>query len=200
MDRTETVEIIIEKAGKLFRRFGPMKTPVRIIARELNMSPANVYKHFPTKHVLIEAVMERQLETVKTSIIQSCVANTGHFERIRCLAYKVMDYFETTIEGESDYLHIEMVSDVIRFEISGPRNSWEFIKNFHQFLRGKILEYIKDGVACGEMRVEDPEDAAGAVLDSLNRIIEPILLLEDPKPVRVERLERLLRLIQRALA
>jgi len=199
MDRAETHEMIIVTADRLFRRFGPMKTPVREIARELNMSPANVYKYFPTKNAIIEAVIHRQLAEVRGDIQDTCTLTEGAFERIRCLAYCVMRYFESTIENENNYLQVDMVSDLIRFEVSGPRSNWQFIKNFHEFLRQKILGFIQEGVRSGEMNVEDPEDAAGAVLDALSRVIEPILLLEDPRPIRVDRLERLLRLIRKAL-
>lgn len=199
MDRSEMLEQIIQVSDRLFRRYGPLKTPVRLIARELNMSPANVYKYYPTKNAIIEAVVERQLEGLKATILESCAASDSAFGRIRRLAYCVMRYFEETIEKDFDNYNTDITLDLIRFETSGPRNTWKFIKNFHAFLHARIVEALRLGVASGELQTDDPEDTAGGVLDCLSRVIEPILLLEDPHPVRVERLERLLRVLELAL-
>jgi AcrR family transcriptional regulator len=45
----DTRERIMETAETLFRRLGYSKTAVADIASELGMSPANVYRFFPSK-------------------------------------------------------------------------------------------------------------------------------------------------------
>ena len=47
---------IIETAEALFRRLGFAKTAVADIAGELGMSPANVYRFFPSKNAIVEAI------------------------------------------------------------------------------------------------------------------------------------------------
>ncbi len=52
---------IMEAAEGLFRRLGFAKTAVADIAAELRMSPANVYRFFPSKNSIVEAICRRCL-------------------------------------------------------------------------------------------------------------------------------------------
>src|SRR6516225_1976920 len=51
-----TRERILEVAERLFRQIGYQKTTVADIARELRMSPANVYRFFDSKKAINEGV------------------------------------------------------------------------------------------------------------------------------------------------
>jgi len=52
---------IMDTAEALFRRLGYAKTAVADIAAELKMSPANVYRFFPSKDAIVEAIYQRCL-------------------------------------------------------------------------------------------------------------------------------------------
>src|SRR5215211_7897491 len=56
---------IMETAEALFRRLGFAKTAVADIAAELRMSPANVYRFFPSKNAIVEAICQRCLSAVE---------------------------------------------------------------------------------------------------------------------------------------
>ena len=56
---------IIEAAEALFLRLGFAKTAVADIAAELDMSPANVYRFFPSKNAIVEAICRRCLAEVE---------------------------------------------------------------------------------------------------------------------------------------
>ncbi|MFS0883058.1 TetR family transcriptional regulator [Metabacillus niabensis] len=53
---------ILDAAEKTLRRYGQKKTSVTDVAKELNMSHGSIYRHFPNKSALKEAVTERWLE------------------------------------------------------------------------------------------------------------------------------------------
>src|SRR5271157_671713 len=55
----------METAEALFRRLGFAKTAVADIAAELGMSPANVYRFFPSKNAIVEAICQRCLAEVE---------------------------------------------------------------------------------------------------------------------------------------
>src|SRR3712207_8811620 len=57
----ETRRRIEDTAERLFRTLGYQKTAVADIARELGMSPANVYRFFPSKSTINEAIAQRLL-------------------------------------------------------------------------------------------------------------------------------------------
>jgi TetR/AcrR family transcriptional regulator, repressor of the ameABC operon len=200
MDRTQTYERIVEKADTLFRRFGYMKTPVADIARELNMSSANIYKFFPSKRAIIEAVGQRRHLDLRRQLIAATKTRRKAFQRIKDLVCCVVCHFETIIEDQSDLMYIEVMQDMLRFEIERRKEDWIFPKELRNCLVEEVEKLIKEGVASGEMHVDDPATATEALLDCLCRALEPVLLLEDAKPLRTERLERQFRFLARALA
>ena len=53
-------QAIIEAAERLYRKYGFQKTTVADIARELHMSPANVFRFFASKSEINEAVWLRR--------------------------------------------------------------------------------------------------------------------------------------------
>src|ERR1700746_1912383 len=56
---------IMDTAEALFRRLGFAKTAVADIAAELKMSPANVYRFFPSKNAIVEAICQRCLRELE---------------------------------------------------------------------------------------------------------------------------------------
>src|SRR5262249_16858695 len=61
----DTKARIVEVADALFRRIGYGKTTVADIAAELDMSPANVYRFFPSKDAIVQAICRRCLAEVE---------------------------------------------------------------------------------------------------------------------------------------
>ena len=61
----DTKARIVEAAEALFRQIGFAKTTVADIAAELAMSPANVYRFFPSKDAIVEAICRRCLAEVE---------------------------------------------------------------------------------------------------------------------------------------
>ncbi|MQS15051.1 TetR/AcrR family transcriptional regulator [Streptomyces kaniharaensis] len=61
-DTTLTAEQILTAAEDALRRFGPAKATVVDVARTLGVSHSSVYRHFPSKAALREAVTQRWLD------------------------------------------------------------------------------------------------------------------------------------------
>lgn len=57
-----TREDILQAAEDVLRRYGPAKANVVDVARALGVSHGSVYRHFPSKQALREAVTKRWLE------------------------------------------------------------------------------------------------------------------------------------------
>ena len=62
MSQPLTPERILEAAEEVLRRHGPAKANVVDVARALGVSHGSVYRHFPSKQALREAVTRRWLE------------------------------------------------------------------------------------------------------------------------------------------
>ena len=54
-----TAERILETALALFNRFGEPNVSTTAISAELNISPGNLYYHFPAKDALVDALFDR---------------------------------------------------------------------------------------------------------------------------------------------
>ncbi len=83
---------IVETADALFRRLGYAKTAVADIASELGMSPANVYRFFPSKAAIVEAICKRclnELEEKMWAVARSRDKGAFRLERLvlEMLAY-----------------------------------------------------------------------------------------------------------------
>ena len=58
-------EEILEVANRLYDSIGFEKTTMGDVARELGMSPANLYRSFPNRQALDEAIAERKLSVIE---------------------------------------------------------------------------------------------------------------------------------------
>ncbi len=74
----ETRAEILATAENLFRSGGYEKTSVHDIAATIGMSPANVFKHFPSKMALVEAIgeVERVANAIALSVDEQSRANS----------------------------------------------------------------------------------------------------------------------------
>lgn len=54
-----TAERILEAALELFNRFGEPNVSTTLISAELNISPGNLYYHYPAKDALINTLFDR---------------------------------------------------------------------------------------------------------------------------------------------
>src|SRR6059036_1563816 len=76
---------IMETADALFRRMGFAKTAVADIAAELGMSPANVYRFFPSKNAIVEAICQRclaELDEKAWAVARSRASASARIERL----------------------------------------------------------------------------------------------------------------------
>src|SRR5579871_2959727 len=72
----DTRERILEVAEQLFRQIGYQKTTVGDIAKELHMSPANVYRFFESKKAIHESVARGLMSEVEQAA-QTIVRRPG---------------------------------------------------------------------------------------------------------------------------
>jgi AcrR family transcriptional regulator len=76
---------IIKTAERLFREIGFQKTTIADIARELHMSPANIYRFFGAKSEINEAVGRQLMEEVEVAIGRIAAGPGPASERLRAL-------------------------------------------------------------------------------------------------------------------
>ena len=61
-------EVILDAASRLFLAPGPGRVSMDDLARDLGMSKKTIYRHFPDKHGLMTAVLDRQFGAIERTL------------------------------------------------------------------------------------------------------------------------------------
>ena len=160
----DTRERILVAAEDLLRKHGIAKTTVVDVARALDMSHANVYRHFASKTELQDAVAQSWLKKIMEPlrvIVADKGAATERLERwVLALAAAKRAKVLNDPELFAAYHAIASEArDVVEAHVSE--------------LRAHLAAIIRDGVAQGAFKVKDPEAAALAVLNATARFHHP---------------------------
>jgi AcrR family transcriptional regulator len=149
--RVETATRILDEAERLFRHYGYTKTTVADIARELGMSPANIYRFFSSKTHIHEALAERMLASREIAL--HAIAKRPETASGRLRAF-VLDEYEFTIAQMLDETKVhEMVAVAME-------QHWSVIDRHLQRVTEILSRIIAEGMKDGEFTLADPMKAA----------------------------------------
>lgn len=167
--RQENVRRILDSAERLFRHYGYSKTTVADIARDLGMSPANIYRFFESKNEILQSLCSRMLGTGHELAMQIAALPLSAEERLR-------RYVETehrlTVETMMDAQKVhEMV--VVAIE-----QNWDVIDRHIDRLTDVVQKIIEDGIAAGEFPQQDARVAARCFGASIALLSHPQLVAQ----------------------
>jgi AcrR family transcriptional regulator len=173
-DATDQIETdvrgrILTTAERLFREIGYQKTTVADIARDLRMSPANVYRFFDSKKSINAGVAKRLMGEVEQASGKIASGKTGATERLRQL-------LSTIHRMNSDrYVADAKMHDMVA---SAMEENWEVCRMHMECITATIAAVIADGVASGEFHVADVAAAAQCTCTAMVRFFHPQLIAE----------------------
>ena len=159
-----TPERILEVTEDVLRRFGLAKATVVDVARALDVSHGSVYRHFPSKASLREAVAKRWLDRVNAplqAITESSEAAPARLERwLRAMI---------TIK------HKKVSDDPEMFEtyLTLAQEACKVVKAHKDGLVDQIAQILSDGVREGAFEVADTKATARALFDATSRFHHP---------------------------
>ncbi|MDE2468195.1 MAG: TetR family transcriptional regulator [Bradyrhizobium sp.] len=185
-----TPERILEVTEDVLRRFGLAKATVVDVARALDVSHGSVYRHFPSKASLREAVAKRWLDRVSVPLAKiaegsgPAPARLERWLRTLCLAKqkKVCD----DPEMFATYLALAREACVV-------------VKAHKERLADQIATILYDGVKQGAFQVTDVRASARAILDAISRYHHPAHAGEWKDADLAERFDALLALLLKGL-
>jgi len=159
-----TSERILETAEEVLRRFGPTKATVVDVARALDVSHGSVYRHFPSKAALRDAVAERWLTRISDPLRDVAAEVAPAPERLRrwlelLISSKRSRAFE---DPELFATYVQLVEE-----------SREVVIAHVRVLTEQLAAIIADGIARGEFAAVEPATAARAVFDATARFHNP---------------------------
>jgi AcrR family transcriptional regulator len=167
--KEEMRQAILAAAQGLFRRYGPVKTSVADIARELGMSPANIYNFFPSRDAILEAVGTRNVIALQHDITEEIAQTSGDWARITVLFMSTARHMRDKLENEKDILQLEALA---------TKNRWQFVEDFHAFLRRTAENVIREAVDAGRLHHPDPGAAVAALFDCMISALDPVLIVK----------------------
>lgn len=168
-DRPDTRSRILETADRLFRHYGYDKTTVADLARELGMSPANVYRFFASKSQIVEAIATLMFEERHRHNLTILAGPGTPTERLRLFLVENHRLTVETLVGD------RKVHDIVEVAMT---EQWPSIEKHLGQIADLIEALIREGVACGEFAVADTRRAAVCVRQSFVSMIHPTLIVQ----------------------
>jgi AcrR family transcriptional regulator len=163
-DAPLTAEWILEVSEDVLRRYGPAKATVVDVARELGVSHGSVYRHFPSKAALRDAVAEKWLAEISAPLADAAAAEGPAPERLR-------RWLDLLVESKQSRARED--PELFATYTGLAADAREVIGAHVQTLTGQLARIIAGGVAQGEFEVASPEAAARAVFDATARFHNP---------------------------
>jgi AcrR family transcriptional regulator len=166
-DSDEARARILEAAEKQFRRVGYHRTSVADIAAELGMSPANIYRFFPSRDAINESICGRLMNEVADIAVAIAHTSAPATEKLDQLLTAVHRHNKTT-SVKAKYMH-DLIADA-------TRENWAIIKLHTERLVTIFEAIIREGIEAGEFRVQEAAEAARAVKFAFMPFFHPILI------------------------
>src|SRR3978361_1558428 len=166
---TDTRERILVVAERLFRQIGYQKTTVADIAKELRMSPANVYRFFDSKKAIHEGVARGLMGDVEEEAQRIAGSPGPAAARLRELMKTVHRMNSERYVGDAK-LH-EMVAIAME-------EDWDVCTQHMIFITTTITRVVADGIANGEFKAGDPLLVGQCVCTSMVRYFHPQIIAQ----------------------
>lgn len=190
-----TSEEIKEKALQIteekIRYYGFEKFRLTDIARELKVSHAALYNHFPDKAALLDAISERWLSCMDSTLELITQRETSPRRLITewFLAYHELKK-EKVLKDPELYKSFNMAA-----ELSKPF----IVKHLHN-LHKQLLTLVQKAISAGEMRNESPEKVVQLLLEATVSFHHPRMVLDHKDEQRGPLLQKLIEVLLDGLA
>jgi AcrR family transcriptional regulator len=165
----DTHERILVVAERLFRQIGYQKTTVADIAKELHMSPANVYRFFDSKKAIHEGVARGLMGEVEIEAQRIAAAPGPAAVRLREMMTTIHRMNSERYVGDSK-MH-EMVEIAME-------ESWEVCVAHMELITQTIGSAIAQGVATGEFEAPDLQLASMCACTAMMRFFHPQMIAQ----------------------
>ncbi len=166
---TDTRERILVVAERLFRQIGYQKTTVADIAKELRMSPANVYRFFDSKKSIHEGVARTLMGEVEVEAQRIVQAPGPASVRLREMMKTIHRMNTERYVGDSK-LH-EMVEIAMQ-------EDWDVCVAHMECIASTLGQVITQGGASGEFDVPDLQLASLCACTAMMRFFHPQMIAQ----------------------
>lgn len=167
--KVDTATRILDEAERLFRHYGYTKTTVADIARELGMSPANIYRFYASKTKIHEALAERMLAMREIALFDLAKRPIPASEKLK--TYVVEEYEATVAQMLGEVKVHEMVAIALE-------EHWSVIDRHLRRMTEIFGEIIAEGMKAGEFALGDPMKAARCFKAAVISVCHPVVVAQ----------------------
>jgi AcrR family transcriptional regulator len=185
-----TPERILETTEEVLRRYGLAKATVVDVARALDVSHGSVYRHFPSKASLRQAVAKRWLDRASAPL-QKIAESSGPAPA------RLDKWLRTMVDIK--YKKLADDPEMFATYLTLAQEACVAVKSHREDLMEQVAHIISDGVKQGAFQVADVEATARAVFEATTRYHHPAHFDEWKDPDRAARIDALLGLLLRGL-
>jgi AcrR family transcriptional regulator len=155
---------ILDAAEKVLTRFGPEKSTVIDVARALGVSHGSVYRFFPSKSALRDAVTERWLARVSDPLVAIAGERGTASARLR-------RWFDQLIARKREKAGMEPELFATYYALA--REARDVVRAHVETMTKQLTGIIADGIATGEFIKRDPASTARALFVATARFHHP---------------------------
>lgn len=184
-------ELILDTAEQVLRRYGPAKTTVVDVARALDVSHGSVYRHFPSKVALRDAVTERWLARLSAPL--EAVADGAGRPPVRLRRWLEL---LTTTKQDMARQDAELFATFQKLTVEAR----DVVSAHVDDLAAQLSRIIAAGVTSGDFAAADPERAGRAVLQATAMFHHPAHADEWGDPALAEHFDAVFDLVMQGLA
>lgn len=184
---------ILDIAAAHIRRFGLRRTTVVAIADEAGMSHANVYRYFPSKQALLEAVTDHWLKPLEAGIREIGDGPDPAYDKLERILGAVQSTYRNKLENDPN---------IFAVFVEATEKGRSVARRHRGRLQAELQRTIEDGMSSGVFASGDQRRALALVFDALHRFIHPAAIRMDADVPRGQyngRFERVVRLVMGGL-
>jgi AcrR family transcriptional regulator len=192
-NETTADQRILDHACDHLRRLGPKRTTILDIAEAAGMSHANVYRYFPSKLALFDAVTAQWLQMLE-----------GQLRLIKEVPDPAYDKLERALSAIQRTYRAKLETDPVLFKLlcDAVERNRVVARKHRNRIQGEVQSIVEEGIHSGSFRMTDRRRAMALVFDLAHRFIQPISIALDrsiPTPDLAFRAGRAFAAIQRSL-
>jgi len=174
---TERKAVILAVAKVLFSDKGYHGVSVDEIARRVGVSPAILYRHFPSKEALYEEVLN-QIACKRESYVEAVVQSDGSFsELLRMITRRYVE----SVSRDPDYLRMELQS-----ALEGSEATRQFFENRWRPFTDYIEVTIRELQPTGAVQHTDGRIAALMFQGMLREALYAKCIFQTPRYQELE--------------
>jgi len=185
-----TPERILNVTEDVLRRFGLAKATVVDVARALDVSHGSVYRHFPSKASLRQAVAKRWLDRVNAPL-QKIAEDSGPAPA------RLERWLRTMFEIKHHKLRED--PEMFATYLTLAQEACQAVKAHREGLMNQIANILSDGVKQGVFEVANVKVTARTLFDATSRFHHPAHAEEWRDPDLAARIDAVLALLLKGL-